>query len=63
MEVHLIDTHLLVPWSRASTMVKVNGVGHKFRKVSGFGALVFHKHSLTLYSIDTHFDASTTESF
>ena len=49
MKVHLIDTHLRVPRSRSSEMVKVKYQGHISQKMAVSGALVFHKHILFFF--------------
>ena len=51
MKVNLIETHLLVPRSISSAMVRVKYEGHIFQKIAILEALVFNKHSLFLSSI------------
>ena len=55
MNVHLIDTHLLVPRSRSSAKVKVKYQGHVSQKMVVLGALVFHKHILFLLYYELSF--------
>ena len=48
MKAHLIDAHLLVPLSRSSAKVKIKYQGHLSQKMGVLGALVFHKHILSV---------------
>ena len=46
MKAHLINTHLLVLWSKSSAKVKVKYKGYISQNMATSGAFVFHKHIL-----------------
>ena len=55
MKALLIDTHFLVPRSRSSAKVKVKYQGHVSQKMGVSGALVFHKHILAFFIVESLF--------